>query len=145
MPAAHCFRVYFGERHCQARLCSLKTGRMSGPAQALGETAAPTPLPFPHHRSSSSTEIWHGNSAADLPAFPAEELRKGALRAAPGSRRPFQVLPRTLRPKMGQALHGAPSVPVQGTQRSLLMKHTVSSRKTSFPVKKEHQETADKQ
>lgn len=145
LPAAHCFRVYFGERHLQARSCSSRTGSTSGPAQALGETAAPTPLPSPHHSSSSSTETWHGISAADLPAFPADELRKGALRAAPGGRRPFQVLPRALRPKMGQARHRAPSLPVQGTRRSQLMKHTVSSRKTSLPAEKEHQGTADKQ
>lgn len=55
------------------------------------------------------------------------------------------MLPRALHPKMGQVLHRAPSLPVQGTQRSQLMKHTVSSRKTSLPVEQELQGTADKQ
>lgn len=85
-----------------------------------------------------------GNSVADLPTFPTEELGKGAPRAAPGSRRPFQVLPRALRPKMGQAQQRAPSPPVQGTQRSQLMKHTVSGRKIFPPAGPEHQGTADK-
>lgn len=54
------------------------------------------------------------------------------------------MLTRALRPKMGQAQHRAPLLPVQGTQRSQLMKHTVSSRKASLPAGQKHQGTADK-
>lgn len=48
------------------------------------------------------------------------------------------MFPRALCPKMGQARHRAPSLSVQGTRRSQLMKHAVSSRKTSLPDRQEH-------
>lgn len=64
--------------------------------------------------------------------------------AAQGSRRLFQVLPRALHPKMGQAQHRAEPVPVQGTQHSQIMKH-ISSRQKSLPAGQECQGTTEKQ
>lgn len=53
--------------------------------------------------------------------------------------------PRALHPKLGQAGHRAPLLPVQGRWRCRLMKHAGSSTKTSLTARQEHRGTADKQ
>lgn len=53
--------------------------------------------------------------------------------------------PRALHPKLGQAGHRAPLLPVQGRWRCRLMKHAGSSTKTSLAARQEHRGTADKQ
>lgn len=103
---------YSGERHLQARPCSSRASSASGPAQAMGETAAPCSHP---HSAAASAAQRHAMELVWLILLPSPQRSwERGTEGSPRQREALSGAPKSFAPQNGSGSAQGPSTACAG-------------------------------